>query len=96
GLVYCSITGYDSSGPEATRPGYDLVIQGESGLMSLNGEASQPPLKLGVAAVDLFTGMYSAQGVLAALYQRQQTGQGRHVEMALFDCGVMITSYYGL
>ncbi len=64
--------------------------------MALNGNADQPPLKFGVAAVDLFTGMYSAQAVLAALYQRRETGKGRHVEMALFDCGLMITSYYGL
>ena len=96
GLIYCSISGYDSSGPEATRPGYDLVVQGETGLMALNGEAHQPPLKFGVAAVDLFTGMYSAQAVLAALYQREKTGKGRHIEMALFDCGLMITAYYGL
>ncbi|OAJ59712.1 CoA-transferase [Paraburkholderia ginsengiterrae] len=96
GLIYCSISGYDRAGPEAARPGYDLVVQGEAGLMALNGEATQPPLKFGVAAVDLFTGMYSAQGVLAALYERQQTGKGRHIEMALFDCGLMITSYYGL
>lgn len=95
-LIYCSISGYDSSGPEATRPGYDLVVQGETGLMALNGEAHQPPLKFGVAAVDLFTGMYSAQAVLAALYQREKTGKGRHIEMALFDCGLMITAYYGL
>ena len=96
GLIYCSISGYDSTGPEATRPGYDLVVQGETGLMALNGEAHQPPLKFGVAAVDLFTGMYSAQAVLAALYQREKTGKGRHIEMALFDCGLMITAYYGL
>ena len=64
--------------------------------MALNGEASQPPLKFGVAAVDLFTGMYSAQAILAALFERQKTGQGRHIEMALFDCGLMITAYYGL
>ncbi|MBB3214030.1 crotonobetainyl-CoA:carnitine CoA-transferase CaiB-like acyl-CoA transferase [Herbaspirillum sp. Sphag1AN] len=96
GLIYCSITGYDSSGTEATRPGYDLVIQGEAGLMALNGEPQQPPLKFGVAAVDLFTGMYSAQAILAALYERHKTGVGRHIEMALFDCGLMITSYYGL
>jgi len=95
-LIYCSITGYDSSGTEATRPGYDLVIQGEAGLMALNGEPQQPPLKFGVAAVDLFTGMYSAQAILAALYERHKTGVGRHIEMALFDCGLMITSYYGL
>ncbi|PMS19373.1 CoA transferase [Trinickia dabaoshanensis] len=95
-LVYCSISGYGSGGPEAARPGYDLVIQGESGLMALNGEATQPPLKFGVAVVDLVTGMYATQAVLAALFDRQRSGQGRHVEMALFDCGVAITSYYGL
>ncbi|MFZ1180646.1 MAG: CaiB/BaiF CoA-transferase family protein [Herbaspirillum sp.] len=96
GLIYCSITGYDSSGPEAGRPGYDLVIQGEAGLMAINGEPNQPPLKFGVAAVDLLTGMYSAQAVLAALFERRKTGKGRHIEMALFDCGLMITAYYGL
>jgi crotonobetainyl-CoA:carnitine CoA-transferase CaiB-like acyl-CoA transferase len=95
-LIYCSISGYDRTGPEAARPGYDLLVQGEAGLMALNGEAEQPPLKFGVAAVDLFTGMYSAQAVLAALFERQKTGRGRHIEMALFDCGLMITSYYGL
>ena len=96
GLVYCSITGYDRTGPEAARPGYDLVIQGEAGLMALNGEPTQPPLKFGVAAVDMMTGMYAAQAVLAALFQREKTGQGRHVGMALFDCGLMISAYYGL
>ncbi|MFG1344252.1 CoA transferase [Xanthobacter autotrophicus DSM 431] len=96
GLIYCSVTGYGSEGPEAKRPGYDLLVQGEAGLMALNGEADQPPLKFGVAAVDLFTGQYAAQAVLAALYQRSRTGRGRHVELALFDCGLAITSYYGL
>ena len=96
GLIYCSITGYDRTGPEAARPGYDLVIQGEAGLMALNGEPTQPPLKFGVAAVDMMTGMYAAQGVLAALYDREKTGKGRHIGMALFDCGLMITAYYGL
>ncbi|RQU44732.1 CoA transferase [Burkholderia cenocepacia] len=95
-LVHCAISGYDRSGPEAARPGYDLVVQGEAGLMALNGEAGQPPLKFGVAAVDLFTGMYSAQAILAALYERHATGRGRRIEMALFDCGLMITAYYGL
>ncbi|KVU74394.1 CoA-transferase [Burkholderia ubonensis] len=95
-LVHCAISGYDRSGPEAGRPGYDLVVQGEAGLMALNGDANQPPLKFGVAAVDLFTGMYSAQAILAALYERHATGRGRRIEMALFDCGLMITAYYGL
>ncbi|NLY65068.1 MAG: CoA transferase [Alcaligenaceae bacterium] len=95
-LVYCAIAGYDSRGPEAQRPGYDLVIQGESGLMALNGEATQPPLKFGVAVVDMMTGMYAAQAVLAALYKRGKTGAGRLIELALYDCGIMITGYYGL
>ena len=95
-LIYCSITGYDSSGPEASRPGYDLVIQGEAGLMALNGEAGHPPLKFGVAAVDMMTGMYAAQAVLAALFRRERTRKGRLIEMALYDCGIMVTSYYGL
>ncbi len=95
-LIYCSISGYNSHGPEATRPGYDLVVQGETGLMALNGDFGQPPLKFGVAVVDMFTGMYAAQAVLAALYDRERTGRGRHVQMALFDCGLTISSYYGL
>ena len=64
--------------------------------MAMNGEADQPPLKFGVAVVDLMTGMYAAQAVLAALYEREKTGRGRHIEMALFDCGLMVTAYYGL
>lgn len=95
-IVYCSVSGYDRHGAEAARPGYDLVIQGEAGLMAINGEAEQAPLKFGVAAVDMFTGMYAAQAVLAALFDRQRSGRGRHVEMALFDCGLMISAYYGL
>lgn len=95
-VVYCSVSGYDRSGAEAARPGYDLVIQGESGLMAINGEHGQRPLKFGVAAVDLFTGMYAAQAVLAALFDRLRTGSGRHVELALYDCGLMISAYCGL
>ncbi|MCJ2013167.1 CaiB/BaiF CoA transferase family protein [Methylobacterium sp. J-076] len=95
-LIYCSVSGYASDGSEATRPGYDLVVQGESGVMALNGEQDGPPLKFGVAAVDLFTGQYAAQAVLAALYQRERTGKGRRIDLALFDSGVSLTSYYGL
>ncbi|WP_423457598.1 CaiB/BaiF CoA transferase family protein [Ottowia sp. VDI28] len=95
-LVYCAISGYDRAGPEASRPGYDLVVQGESGLMGINGEANSPPLKFGVAAVDLFTGMYAAQAILASLYKTKSTGKGCRIDLALYDCGVMISSYYGL
>ena len=95
-LIYCSVAGYNSSGPEAKRPGYDLVIQGEAGLMAINGEADQDPLKFGVAVVDLMTGMYAAQAILAALFRRERTGKGRQIDMALYDCGLMVTGYYGL
>ena len=95
-LIYCAVAGYDSSGLEAKRPGYDLVIQGEAGLMALNGEAGMPPLKFGVAVVDLVTGMYAAQAVLAALFRRERTGKGRLIEMALYDSGITVTGYYGL
>ena len=95
-LIYCVVAGYDSSGPEAKRPGYDLVIQGESGLMALNGEAGQPPLKFGVAVVDLTAGAYAAQAVLAALFGRERTGRGRLIEVALYDIGITVTGYYGL
>ncbi|CAN7239974.1 CaiB/BaiF CoA transferase family protein [Devosia sp. LjRoot3] len=95
-LIYCAVAGYDRQGPEAARPGYDLVIQGESGLMSINGEADGPPLKLGIAAVDLFTGMSAAQAMLAALFQAQRTGKGRRVDVALHDHGIALSSYYGL
>ena len=96
GLIYCSISGYPPDGPEATRPGYDLVVQGEAGLMAINGEADQQPLKFGVAVVDLFTGQYAAQAVLAALYRRTRTGRGSQVALSLFDCGQNLLVYYGL
>lgn len=95
-LIYCSITGYASNGTEAKRPGYDLLVQGEAGLMAINGEADRPPLKFGVAVVDLFTGQYAAQAILAALFKRERTGKGSLLELALFDCGLTVTSYYGL
>lgn len=107
-LIYCSISGYNRSGPEAARPGYDIVVQGEAGLMSLNGELTQAPLKFGVAAVDMFTGLYASQAILAALFERERARQaaqaiqqssefkGRHIEMALFDTGLLMTTYVGL
>ena len=95
-VVYSSISGYDARSKDALRPGYDLVVQGEAGLMAMNGESNQPPLKFGVAVVDLFTGMHAAQAIMAALIERVRTGRGRHIRLALFDCGLSLTSYYGL
>ena len=95
-LIYCSISGYNRHGPEAARPGYDLVVQAETGLMNINGEPNQPPLKFGTSVVDMFTGMYATQAILAALFERQNTGRGRHIEMALYDSGISITAFHGL
>ena len=92
-LVYCSITGFGQTGPYAQCPGYDFMIQAMGGLMSITGEpdtAGGMPTKVGVAVTDIFTGLYSVIGIQAALHERQQTGLGKHVDMALFDCTVAI------
>lgn len=85
-LVYCSISGYGRTGPAAARAGYDAVIQGESGLMSITGQPEGPSLKVGVALSDVMTGMYAVQAILAALLARQSTGKGQHIDLALLDC----------
>ncbi|GGY08620.1 CaiB/BaiF CoA transferase family protein [Paludibacterium paludis] len=87
-LVYCSITGFGQDGPYASMPGYDFIIQGMSGLMSITGPADGEPHKVGVATTDLFTGLYAANAILAALLARVRTGRGQHIDMALFDCAV--------
>lgn len=89
-LVYCSVTGFGQDGPYAHRAGYDYIIQGMSGLMSVTGEPGGQPQKVGVAVVDVFTGIYAVVGVLAALHQRQTSGRGQHVDMALFDVATAI------
>ncbi|KPL68232.1 CoA-transferase [Erythrobacter sp. SG61-1L] len=85
GLVYCSITGFGQTGPYAPRPGYDFIVQGMSGIMDLSGQPDGPPTKIGVAYADIMTGLYAVIGIQAALHQRQQTGRGQHVDLALFD-----------
>ena len=88
GLIYCSITGFGQTGPYAHRAGYDYIIQGMSGFMSITGDPEGQPQRAGVAITDLFTGLYSVAGILAALHQRQSTGRGQHLDMALMDCAV--------
>ncbi|UXI69239.1 CaiB/BaiF CoA transferase family protein [Tahibacter amnicola] len=92
GLIYCSITGFGQTGPNAARAGYDAMIQAEAGLMSLTGHADgEPgggPMKVGVAVSDLMCGMYAASAILAALHRRQRAGQGAYLDLALFDCQV--------
>ncbi len=87
-LVYCSITGFGQTGPHSERPGYDYIIQAMSGLMSVTGEADGEPMKVGVAVSDLFAGLYATCAILAALRHAQATGQGQHVDVALFDCQI--------
>jgi len=90
GLIYCSITGFGQDGPYAARAGYDFLIQGMSGLMSVTGAPDTPPQKVGVAVTDIVTGLYGAVGVLAALEQRRRTGRGQHLDLALMDCAVAL------
>ncbi|MGW1424558.1 CaiB/BaiF CoA transferase family protein [Bradyrhizobium manausense] len=91
-LVYCSITGFGQTGPYAARPGYDFLIQGMGGLMSITGrkqgEPGAGPQKVGVALTDILTGLYSAVSILAAIQHRQQTGRGQYIDMALLDVQV--------
>ncbi|MEQ6249735.1 CaiB/BaiF CoA-transferase family protein [Sulfitobacter sp. HNIBRBA3233] len=91
GLIYCSITGFGQTGPYAHRAGYDFIIQGMSGLMSITGEPDRQPQKHGMAITDIFTGIYATTAILAALHQRGTTGTGQHIDMALLDCAVAIT-----
>ncbi|WVR05184.1 hypothetical protein IAU60_002196 [Kwoniella sp. DSM 27419] len=84
-LVYCSITGYGSSGPYAKAPGYDVVIEAEAGLMHITGEKGGEPVKVGVAVTDVLTGHYAQSGILAALLKRGITGKGSRVECSLFE-----------
>ena len=91
-LIYASITGFGQDGPYADRAGYDYIIQGMGGLMSItglpDGDPGSGPMRVGVAVVDLFTGLYTTIAILSALYRREKTGEGAHIDMALFDTQV--------
>lgn len=85
GLIYCSITGFGQTGPYAHRAGYDYIIQGMSGIMSVTGDPAGQPQKVGIAVTDILTGLYAVNAILAALHLRAETGQGQHIDMALMD-----------
>ena len=89
-LIYCSITGFGQTGPYAQRAGYDYIVQGMSGLMSVTGDPEGQPQKVGVAVTDIFTGIYACTGILAAVHQRQSTGKGQHIDMALLDVATAV------
>jgi crotonobetainyl-CoA:carnitine CoA-transferase CaiB-like acyl-CoA transferase len=96
GLIYCSITGFGQTGPYAPRPGYDSLIQGMGGVMSLTGEPEGLPQKVGVPVADLFAGLYGCIGILAALRHREKTGQGQQVDIGMLDTHVAWLANQGM
>jgi crotonobetainyl-CoA:carnitine CoA-transferase CaiB-like acyl-CoA transferase len=84
-LIYCSISGFGQTGPNRTKPGYDLMAQGYGGIMSLTGDADGQPMKVGVGIADVMCGMYATIGILAALRHRERTSEGQHIDVALVD-----------
>jgi crotonobetainyl-CoA:carnitine CoA-transferase CaiB-like acyl-CoA transferase len=92
-LIYASLSGYGQNGPRAPEPGYDAVLQGEGGLMDITGAADGPPYRLGVAVVDIVTGMFAAQGILLALLARHTTGRGQHVDVSMLDSVAALLTY---
>lgn len=94
-LIYCSLTGFGHTGPYKDRAGYDFLIQGMGGIMSLTGPADGEPYKIGVAQTDLITGLYALSGILAALYHREKTGKGQFIDIALLDAQVAALSNAG-
>ena len=91
--IYCSISGFGQTGPRRAEPGYDAVIQGEAGLMSITGDAAGPPYRLGVAIADIVTGMFAAQGVTLALLARVRTGRGQRVDIGMLDATAALLTY---
>jgi crotonobetainyl-CoA:carnitine CoA-transferase CaiB-like acyl-CoA transferase len=95
-LIYCSITGFGQTGPNAHRAGYDFLVQGEGGLMSLTGDPEGPPMKAGVGIADLMCGMYAVVGILAAVEARHGSGKGQHIDLALMDAQVAMLVNQGV
>jgi crotonobetainyl-CoA:carnitine CoA-transferase CaiB-like acyl-CoA transferase len=95
-LIYASITGFGQDGPYAQRAGYDFILQGMSGLMDITGEPDGQPQKVGVAVVDLFTGVYTSTAILAALYRRTSTGIGAYIDMSLYDVATATLANQGM
>ncbi len=95
-LIYCSITGFGQTGPYANRAGYDFMIQGMAGVMSITGEPDGNPMKMGVAFSDIFAGLHAVIGIQAALYHREKTGQGQHIDISLLDSQVAVLANQAL
>ena len=91
-IIYCSISGFGTTGPKADHPAYDVVIQAFSGIMAANGEADSNPVRIGPPMVDYGTGSQAAFAISAALFQRQQTGRGQFIDVAMLDAALMLMS----
>ncbi len=94
-IIHCAITGFGSTGDYADYPALDIIIQAISGHMAVTGEPGRPPVRLGIPLADLSGGIFSSQGILAALYERERTGQGQHLELAMFDAMLSLLTYMG-
>ena len=92
-LIYCSVTGFGQTGPYRERPGYDFMIQGMGGMMSVTGEAHGEPMRAGVPVADIITGMYASIAICAALAHRAETGKGQHLDLALLDSQIALLAY---
>jgi formyl-CoA transferase len=92
-LVYCSISGFGDTGIQKDRPGYDVIVQGEAGIMDITGPREGAPYKVGVAVADLVSGLYASQGILAALYARQSTGLGQHVRISMYEAVASLLTF---
>jgi crotonobetainyl-CoA:carnitine CoA-transferase CaiB-like acyl-CoA transferase len=92
-LISCSISGFGHTGTDSQRPGYDLIIQGESGVMDITGDPNGPPTKIGTSMADLVTGQFASQGIMAALLERARTGRGRHLEISMLDCMASLLTF---
>lgn len=95
-IIGCSITGYGSTGPAKDRPAFDLIIQARGGIMSYTGELGRKPVKMGAPIADLAGGLFAANGILAALHQRERTGRGQNVDISLLDCQISLLTYRAL
>ena len=93
GLIQCSISGFGRTGPDAQRPGYDLILQGESGVMDITGDPEGPPMKVGTSIADLVTGLYASQAVLAALMKRERRGVGGRVDVSMMDAMASLLTF---
>jgi crotonobetainyl-CoA:carnitine CoA-transferase CaiB-like acyl-CoA transferase len=92
-MVYASISGFGASGPQKDRPGYDVIVQGEGGIMDITGPRDGAPYKVGTAVADLVSGLYAVQGILAALYAARSTGQGQHVDISMYEAMASLLTF---